>query len=167
MMLDDLLRVVPGLRKLRSLNAELLRKLLDRSKGECTWCGGKIPKPRTRWCSDRCVAEFRERCDPSKYVQLVVERDGMVCRECGRDIKQSIEAAELEAKQKLPTSGHWEARERIERRHGKARGNWYEVDHIVPVVEGGGLCGLDNLRLVCGACHAVATRKLAGRRANK
>jgi 5-methylcytosine-specific restriction endonuclease McrA len=39
------------------------------------------------------------------------------------------------------------------------------VDHILPVCEGGGLCGLDNLRLLCGTCHKAECDKLARRRA--
>lgn len=40
----------------------------------------------------------------------------------------------------------------------------WEMDHVVPVVEGGG-CGLDNLRTLCRCCHKKASRELAGRRA--
>ena len=40
------------------------------------------------------------------------------------------------------------------------------MDHIVPVVHGGGgACGLDNLRTLCRACHHRATARLAGVRA--
>lgn len=41
----------------------------------------------------------------------------------------------------------------------------WEMDHIVPVVEGGGGCGLDNLRTLCLACHRAETAALAARRA--
>lgn len=41
----------------------------------------------------------------------------------------------------------------------------WEADHIVPVVEGGGKCGLENLRTLCRRCHNQATRELAARRA--
>jgi len=41
----------------------------------------------------------------------------------------------------------------------------WEMDHILPVVEGGGDCGLDNLRTLCWACHARETADLARRRA--
>lgn len=165
MMLDDLMKVIPGLRRFRSLDADLLRRLLDRQKGECTWCGTAAPRPRTKWCSDRCVAEFKERCDPTTYRNLAIERDGMVCRECGRDIVAAQAAAEREAEENFVKFSDWRVREAIFKRHGMARGQWFEVDHIVPVVEGGGLCGIDNLRVVCGACHAVATKRLSRRRA--
>ena len=43
----------------------------------------------------------------------------------------------------------------------------WEADHIRPVVEGGGSCGLDNLRTLCLPCHRRATAELAARRARQ
>lgn len=40
-----------------------------------------------------------------------------------------------------------------------------EVDHIVPIVEGGHPWSLDNLRCICERCHRFETRCLAARRA--
>jgi len=45
-----------------------------------------------------------------------------------------------------------------------ARSLW-QSDHITPVVEGGGGCGLDNLRTLCTRCHHAETAALAHRRA--
>ena len=47
---------------------------------------------------------------------------------------------------------------------GIKRSLW-EADHIKPVVEGGGQCGLDNYRTLCLRCHKGATAKLATKRA--
>jgi 5-methylcytosine-specific restriction endonuclease McrA len=46
----------------------------------------------------------------------------------------------------------------------RLRHHLWEADHIVPVVEGGGECGIDNLRTVCLHCHKAATRALAAKR---
>lgn len=43
--------------------------------------------------------------------------------------------------------------------------SWWEADHIVPVVEGGGQCGLENYRTLCVPCHKRVTAELAARRA--
>ncbi len=43
----------------------------------------------------------------------------------------------------------------------------WQADHIVPVVEGGGLCGLDGYRTLCDDCHKAETRKLAAKRAHE
>jgi hypothetical protein len=42
---------------------------------------------------------------------------------------------------------------------------FWEADHIVPVIEGGGDCGIENLRTLCWRCHKSETAALAGRRA--
>lgn len=40
-----------------------------------------------------------------------------------------------------------------------------ESDHILPVCEGGGVCGLENYRTLCHDCHRAETRALHRRRA--
>ncbi len=42
--------------------------------------------------------------------------------------------------------------------------DFWQADHIVPVAEGGGGCGLDNLRTLCTPCHAAETAGLRSRR---
>jgi 5-methylcytosine-specific restriction enzyme A len=37
------------------------------------------------------------------------------------------------------------------------------MDHVVPVVEGGGECGLDGLRTLCVPCHRKVTLDLLWR----
>lgn len=44
------------------------------------------------------------------------------------------------------------------------RRSWWDADHIVPVVEGGGICGLENYRTLCLKCHRQATAELLARR---
>lgn len=41
----------------------------------------------------------------------------------------------------------------------------WDADHIVPVVKGGGGCGLENYRTLCVPCHKDVTRQLAAERA--
>ena len=43
----------------------------------------------------------------------------------------------------------------------------WQADHIIPVAEGGGLCGLENMRTLCVLCHADASRDQAGRGAKR
>ena len=38
--------------------------------------------------------------------------------------------------------------------------DFWQVDHITPVAEGGGSCGLDNLRTLCTPCHKIETDRL-------
>lgn len=46
-------------------------------------------------------------------------------------------------------------------------GSWWEAHHKVPVVEGGGTCGLDNYETLCIRCHKAETAALAKRRAEE
>ena len=43
------------------------------------------------------------------------------------------------------------------KKHG---GGLWDADHIIPVVKGGGQCGLDNLRTLCIKCHKNETKIL-------
>lgn len=45
---------------------------------------------------------------------------------------------------------------------GGIRGAW-QADHIVPVAEGGGGCGLDGYRTLCKPCHKEQTKQLMQR----
>lgn len=164
--LDDLLEAIPGLRRTRSINADWLRTLLDRRKGQCTWCGQQVPKGSRTWCSDACVQEFKLRCCSQTQARHVLKRDAGICQECGRD---TIEAeseferrwAEEKKNHGVFFSQYKDAMKDLQTELGFARGSWREVDHIVPVVLGGGLCGVDNLRLLCGKCHAKECQKLS------
>ncbi len=42
-------------------------------------------------------------------------------------------------------------------------GDFWQADHIQAVAEGGGGCGLENLRTLCTPCHQIETEKLRGR----
>jgi 5-methylcytosine-specific restriction protein A len=45
--------------------------------------------------------------------------------------------------------------------------DWWDADHVHPVVAGGGSCGIDNIRTLCIPCHKQVTRaqRAARRRA--
>lgn len=47
------------------------------------------------------------------------------------------------------------------------RDTWWDADHIIPVIEGGGQCGLENYRTLCVPCHKKVTKDLARRLALK
>ena len=132
----------------------------------CRWCGVETPPHRRTWCSEACVEEFKIRAWPHHARLRVWERDHGICAECGFDGDQlrRLKIAHLD------TDRHWQQLDRAkstlrERGYDPARALW-EADHILPVVEGGGACGLDNLRTLCQLCHARATADLARRRAS-
>lgn len=118
----------------------------------CRYCGKEVPPGRKTFCGGRratfvyrvgtylvpgsgCVHEHCIRSQPDYARHCVWARDLGKCALCGK------------------VSSHRNA------------GNEWQADHIVPVIEGGGSCGLDNLRTLCTDCHQQETKKLAGRRA--
>jgi 5-methylcytosine-specific restriction endonuclease McrA len=99
------------------------------------------------------VHEWRLRTDPGYVRDRVFARDRGLCQLCGTDVG----AAQRRWRRERPP-----ARERTARRRWRqARPRW-EADHIMPVADGGGECGLENYRLLCRACHLSVT--LAWRR---
>ncbi|MEE9367190.1 MAG: HNH endonuclease signature motif containing protein [Dehalococcoidales bacterium] len=142
----------------------------------CRWCGGGLSGRRRSWCSDECVAEYLVRADPAYARARVSERDHGVCALCGRDTAR-LQQFWYKGKHylhRLWKKDHVMGRDLIKawRRMRtaslgtdyRATGYW-DMDHIVPVVKGGGGCGLDNLRTLCIPCHRGETADLARRRA--
>lgn len=155
----------------RTITAVKLRVGLKREKGHCTWCNGKLGKYARRWCSEACREEGYVRF--GYWHGPVRTRDKGICALCGFDslaCQRRVKRIYDRAK-----GGGYGGRSypysfvRI-RRFANRTGigptyQPYEVDHIVPVVEGGGCCGLDNFRTLCFLCHKLETKALAGRRA--
>ncbi len=177
----------------RSLTAGALRQHLARERGTCTWCGAAVGKGRRSWCSQRCVDEFRSHCDP-QYVLARINRwaNGgcksawrvLRCESCGLDVNARACAARWMQKRVVGLRPH--RRSRVGRRKKILRdrmasilyrARWdrrllpldqWELDHVTPVCEGGGLCGPEGLRVLCVPCHRKATaalRKRLSRRA--
>jgi len=143
-------------------------------KGVCRWCGAAVPRGRRSWCGARCVDEYLDRT-PGRLRQLVLERDRGVCAVCGRDCERLRERLErllgrLRDRYRADSVRSWRCRRLFERLRVVDSGMWsarhlWEADHIVPVVEGGGGCGVDGMRTLCRVCHRHVTAELARRRA--
>jgi 5-methylcytosine-specific restriction endonuclease McrA len=115
----------------------------------CRWCRGPITAPRRRtFCSDACVHEWRLRSSPPYVREQVWKRDSGICRLCGADVGAAVR---LWKRERPP------AADRRGRRAWRARRPRWEADHILPVADGGGECGLENYRLLCRACHVGVT----------
>jgi 5-methylcytosine-specific restriction endonuclease McrA len=114
----------------------------------CRWCRTPVRPPRRTFCGDACVHEWRVRSSPSYVRKQVMKRDRGVCALCGFDVRQ----AERNWRRQKPASP-----DRAARRAWRAQRPRWEADHIVPVADGGGECGLDNYRLLCRTCHVLIT----------
>jgi hypothetical protein len=162
----------------------------------CRRCSTEVPQRRRTFCSAACVHEWRLRSDPGYARRAVEQRDAAVCAACGldtraldRDLRGALVAMTGDAEW-TRTHRVWEDGVLVRRfrrplhRALRARGarpalralealglqadrSFWEADHVVAVIEGGGLCGLDNLRTLCRPCHRAATRALRARRSTQ
>ncbi len=112
----------------------------------CRECGAPVTgRQRRTFCSQACVDAWCIRTDPGRARRLVWQRDNGYCCGCGADLAG--------------------ARNRDGKPVRMAPGTVWQCDHTKPVVEGGGECGLDNLRALCTACHRRETAELRRRMA--
>lgn len=112
-------------------------------KGICRGCRRPITEPRRQtWCSTPCKKKF----DPFWVKIAVWNRDEGKCQMCGQPCFRRRDYHYDRFKT-------WEENRAILSSLRKMRA---EYDHIVPHSEGG-LYVVENIRLLCHACHAKRT----------
>ena len=118
----------------------------------CRNCRGPMPSADKRLhnCSPKCSREWQCKTSPHLMRMAVFERDRGVCALCGRDTLE-----DFRQKAGIAYRSTW-----------RACGAW-EADHIVPVIEGGGECGIEGYRTLCTDCHHKVTKELRARLAEK
>lgn len=139
----------------------------------CRRCGTIVAPPRRSWCSAECVHEHKIRSSPAYVRSCVLQRDSGVCAVCRMDTVSTREKYRaLVWCIRAMTHRYGDFGDRIHRALGSAipfsvDQSFWAADHIVPVVEGGGLCGLDGYRTLCLRCHNNVTAALRKRMAGK
>jgi 5-methylcytosine-specific restriction endonuclease McrA len=112
-------------------------------------------------CSPECVHEILIRTSTNYLRTCVYKRDKAICKLCGIDTKdiakKAIDLVGIDRETFLKEHSISLKRKIWIKKHG---GGLWDADHIVPVVKGGGLCGLDNLRTLCIKCHKNETKSL-------
>jgi 5-methylcytosine-specific restriction enzyme A len=138
----------------------------------CYNCGGPLPKGRPFNCSPKCSEEWRCKTSPSHMRDLLHQRDKGICALCGTDtddLKRQHNA--MAGPNGYGWGGDTEEKDTFLRLHGVPHGrvcsDWWDADHIIPVIEGGGECNLSNFRTLCIPCHKSVTAELRARLAAK
>lgn len=139
----------------------------------CRWCQIEVPKCRRTFCSDGCVHEWKIRTNPGYLRAMVEQRDKAICAGCGidceallRTIKQMVNELHrplLTGQERMQADRNLKAFKAELKLRGFNDGALWQADHIVPVVEGGGCCGLENIQTLCNPCHRAATAALRKR----
>ena len=126
----------------------------------CRWCGKGVKPPRRTMCSPECVHELQLRTNGRYLRDCVYDRDKGICQMCKIDTKKiAKEALQLRTEEKeifLKKHSISLKRKIWKRKHG---GGLWDADHIIPVKDGGGSCGLENIRTLCIKCHKVVTKE--------
>ena len=146
----------------------------------CFWCKKLVIAPRQTFCSDNCVHEWKLRTDSGYVRGLLFERDHGVCSVCKVDTVALYQAFRAACRAALGNPNAWSYNHRrphpalvpvIERLRSldidPHRLTFWDADHIVPVVDDGGECGLDGYRTICIPCHKKISGELASKRAAK
>jgi 5-methylcytosine-specific restriction enzyme A len=138
---------------------EIRRIIVKRDRGICAVCGVDADKAYRAWC----LAE--------KESSRLVEKLYWSGRG-DREWDETTGSWKWRGDYQMTTKEVRARRESIRVRFGTPNPGWtsgrvtgWDADHIVPVVDGGGQCGLENYRTLCHPCHKAATRELAARRA--
>jgi 5-methylcytosine-specific restriction endonuclease McrA len=132
----------------------------DAPRGTCRWCGEAIvhedgakrgePNRRRRW-HPACVSGYEE-SDPREARRRVRKRDRGRCATCGLDT--------VKLRGKIRGKGAFAKTREL---GFKPRKSFWELDHIVPLIDGGGH-ELSNLQTLCTPCHKRKTTAEAAER---
>jgi len=124
----------------------------------CRWCNLEIlARRRVTFCSDFCVHQWKLRTDPGYLREQVLARDRGICALCLTDtIRAFADLKRARGTHRIRQLNRWGLKK-------LSRRTLWDADHILPVVEGGGECDLDNLRTLCIICHRTVTAELRKR----
>jgi 5-methylcytosine-specific restriction protein A len=131
----------------------------------CRWCKKEVQPPRRTFCCDECIHEWRLRSNVGYLREHTYKRDLGICALCKSDTRlQKIQLENV-----LKSCNYNEKVDEykvllvvLNITIKEARKSLWHADHIVPVVDGGGLCGLSNIQTLCVRCHKLKSEVHAG-----
>lgn len=115
----------------------------------CGWCGNPCPGRRTAWCSDECSNRFYRVWSWGHLSAYIIERDDERCTRC-----RAEHAGWRHTPARIVHRAWNDGGPLCDVEACPLDGFAWEVDHIVPVKDGG-TDDPANLRLVCHDCHVA------------
>ena len=157
------------------MSKKRIGKIPPGEPGKCRGgCGRPIGKGRRAWCGEQsCIDRANIISSPSSARWHVQQRDQGVCVNCGFDALKAERIRERFFAYRYADAEMYRLFHDIIRilhtawgvSTWVARAHLWEADHVTPIIEGGGECGLENYRTLCVPCHRDETKALAARRA--
>lgn len=131
----------------------------------CRMCHLEVPKGRRTFCGEDCLGLYWIRVSGVEVRQQVLQRDRGICVRCGMDGEKLVRILNWATKHHLDmmwktTLRLWDPMFSVQGELGMGghAGTCWQPDHILPVAEGGGMCGLSNYRTLCSPCHLDVTK---------
>ena len=165
--------------RLSAIKASINKRFRKR-RGHCTACGEAVTPPRFSWCSQACVDLYLDLTDTSRARRILWAKDPH-CAICRHGVWVEYREGDF-GYVEIPESERGAAMAiarrpvgfRLIRDHGwrwvkerrRTTERLCELDHTVPLVEGGEH-EWSNLRLLCCDCHRAETAALAARLASR
>jgi hypothetical protein len=146
----------------------------------CNVCGSDLPRNRgyntpesirDLFCSDKCALRYTHTVKPGGLREDLFGVERGVCCRCERDCHAFVRALQVHKKRArhdmiLRFDPRYRRYPRLlhQLAYTAHEGSAWHADHIVPVFEGGGECGLENMQTLCTMCHQSSSRSLARKR---
>ena len=121
------------------------------------------------FCSYDCYKSRRIRAGHD-IRETLFELERGVCQIChvdAHDMFRRVHVLTSTSERRRFLSTHWPAfqtQTKAKIFNDPKEGDFWQADHIIPVVEGGGTCDISNLRTLCTPCHEKETSKLMFRK---
>ncbi|ELT88125.1 hypothetical protein CAPTEDRAFT_113875 [Capitella teleta] len=119
---------------------------------------------QTRLCSVSCTEQYWLKSSREYGRKAVYDAEHGQCQLCGIEAHQFFTNLNMIHDRKkraemIQNSKFNQLHQRTKQKMvvDPQAGQFWQVDHILPVVDGGGQCDLDNLRTLCSVCHNKVT----------
>lgn len=129
--------------------------------GFCSWCNvAPVKPPLRKYCDPTCRSSadlYTYPQSPASKAYVFMELQDFTCPLCG----EIFEDEWAERHEKLDASNDdrfkegWDKTRRLITyfQLGINCGDRWQVDHRIPISEGGALVGFENIQVVCAPCH--------------